>query len=354
MRSDTHETTTSAAATGAIGRFARRACAFVAGLVLLIAALQSLDRFGDVEGVGAKLAHFRSEGARYDTLFLGSSLVHRQVSPAAFDAALAARGLATRSFNLGVLGMVPPESFFLLDQVLAARGPGLRTVFLELAPLQMRVKRVHTRRFDYWHTPRYTLDVLRAIADTDWPWRVKVSQGGKHLETLLRKLLYVGRGRALLASLGGAQPDPSPLGPDGDGWLSGEDDTTNRMELRAGQLGAVDEEVLAERVAALQGGAAGRQQGEVGMELLARALARVRAAGATPILFAPPRLEGRAALLALIRAELDVEVLVFNDPQRYPEFYAAENRFDMGHLNREGSLLFSRALAARFAELRGR
>jgi len=331
----------------------KRAALFVLGFAALLALLGRADPLTDVPVVGEKLAHFRQHVARYDTLFIGSSLVHRQVSPAVYDAELAARGLESCSFNFGVLGMVPPESYYLLERILDERPPRLRTVFLELSSLQLRVKREHTRRFDYWHSPRTTLDVVRAIRGAGWDRAVEAHQVLRHLEASLRKVFHCGQGPALLRTLIGPH-DPAALGPDGDGWLSTEDDTSNRIELRR-ELGELEEEELGARLGALRASTgAARREGEVGLALLARTLARVRAAGATPILLVPPRHQVRSSLAAHVRERLDVEILEFDDPARYPELYAPELRFDLNHLNRDGAALFSRLLAQRFAELQGR
>lgn len=338
----------------ASARFWLRSAGFLLGLAALLGLLVAFDRLGDVAIAGDKLAWFRAHKDDYDTLFVGSSLIHRQVSPREYDAELAARGLSSRTFNFGVLGMMPPESYFLLEKVLSTRPANLRWVYLELSGFQAQVKREHTRRFDYWHTPRYTFDVLRAVAGSDWGRRARIDQAGRHVEAMLRNLLHVGQGRALLESVG-REFDPAVLGPDGDGWLSTEDDKTSRMELRRTELEDFDEEGLEGRVNALRGsGSAGRHESEVGLEILARTLARVRAAGATPILLIPPRLERLSALLESVRVKLDVEVWTFNDPDRYPELYLPEHRFDTQHLNKQGAAVFSRALAARFAESRGR
>ena len=37
--------------------------------------------------------------------------------------------------------------------------------------------------------------------------------------------------------------------------------------------------------------------------------------------------------------------LDFSDPERYPELFAVGHRFDRGHLNHAGALLYSRLLA---------
>src|SRR5688572_10396349 len=141
-------------------RFCARAAAFALGLALLIAALAPLGGLADVPVVGEKLDHFARKAEDYDTIFVGSSTIYRGVSPAVYDAELARRGIAARSFNFGVLGMVPPESYYLLERILAVPSARIRTVYFELALFQRRAKREHTRRFDYWHGPGPTLDTL--------------------------------------------------------------------------------------------------------------------------------------------------------------------------------------------------
>lgn len=341
-----------------VRHFCARAALFVLGLALLIAALAPLDRLADVDVVGEKLEHLRRHAEVYDTLFVGSSTLYRGVSPAVYDAELAARGIAARSFNFGVLGMVPPETYYLLERILALRPPRLATVYLELAFFQKRVKRTHSRRFDYWHTPAQTANVLRAIARSEWPWEWKVSQSARHLESLARRTFHVGQGRALgqalLAPFGALEFDAELLGPHQDGWLSTEDDASNRMKLRRGEVAGAADDFLADEVARLRADdTPGRRESVVGLRALAEAVARVRASGATPILLVPPCLDRRSGLIEFARGRLGVEVLAFNDPDRYPELYSPDNRFDHGHVNKEGAAAFSRALAARFAERTG-
>jgi hypothetical protein len=329
-----------------------RAAAFLAGLAALLAAVGSLDRYFDVEVVGPKLAHLAEHRADYDTLFVGSSLTHRAISPVAYDAELTARGRATRSFNVGVPGMVPPESYFLLEELLALRPARLSTVYLEVEPFQLRVKRVHSRRFEYWHSPEYTAIIVRAILASDWRWQSKLHQSMQHADAMLRKVFHVGQGPALLSSLGGKDIDLTVLGPDRDGWLSTEDDTSERMVARRAAEARLDEVERAQRWAGLRGRAE-RPTHESALAALDRAVALIRAAGATPILLVQPHIEQRDELVKLVRARTDAELVDLNDPERYPELFLQENRFDTNHMNRSGAELFSRLLAARFAELEG-
>jgi hypothetical protein len=44
-----------------------------------------------------------------------------------------------------------------------------------------------------------------------------------------------------------------------------------------------------------------------------------------------------------------VPILDFRDPGRFPELYRLDNRFDWGHLNGEGALIYTKLLARSFA-----
>jgi hypothetical protein len=45
--------------------------------------------------------------------------------------------------------------------------------------------------------------------------------------------------------------------------------------------------------------------------------------------------------------------LSFNDPNRYPEIFTLESRYERWHLNEDGALTFSRILGAELAVLVG-
>ena len=335
-------------------RFLARTTAFLVGLVLISLLLAPLDDHLDVGVVGEKLHYFRNHREEFDTVFVGSSYFYREISPALFDNELERAG-SLRSFNFGVPGMDPPESYYLVEEVMAAH-PGVRYVYLELDFYKTQGKDANqrTRRFEYWHTPSHTLRTLRALEEEDSNIGWKAKQAAAHLEAMTRKTLHIGQGRAFASGvLGGAGEDVhhrNVLGPADDGWLSLDDDETNRVDIRREYFARHEE--LAAKVAALRSGHTSvESETEVAIEALRDIVARIRAAGAIPVLVVPPCLDSRAALIALSGNSVDAPVLVFNDPDRYVELYEQGNRFDLGHLNRRGSEMFTRSLAARAAEM---
>ena len=94
---------------------------FIAGFTLIAAVLSSAVPSVRPPQIGAKLDFLAAHGAEYDTFFIGSSRVHRQIIPALFDAEMAALGVKTNSFSLSGDGMRPPEDEFVQHR--GARHP---------------------------------------------------------------------------------------------------------------------------------------------------------------------------------------------------------------------------------------
>ena len=136
---------------GALG-----ALAFAAGLALVWITLNGLVEPTPAEGL-SKVGWLRDHGAEFDTLFIGSSFTARQVAPSVFDSAMEELGLPTRSFNLALVGMLPPEDSYVLERALADREAPLRFVLVECQALRFGIRRRDhfTSRAVYWHdTPR--------------------------------------------------------------------------------------------------------------------------------------------------------------------------------------------------------
>jgi hypothetical protein len=333
-------------------RFTLKAVLFAVVLVALGSAMRRGDTLDDVAVVGPKLRHLAEHLDQYDTLFVGSSYVYREVAPAVYDETLARHGVAARSFNLGVPGMDPPETYALVERVLDLAPRSLETVVIELDYYreQVRPRDLHTRRFDYWHDGRVTVEVLRAIAESGAPRGKKGKDVASHLEAYARRSLAVGRGPAML---GAYRAPADALGPRVDGFVSLDSEGSGGFALRRGMFEAIEGDRLDEKVAALRevAGAEARSDGvgAVDREALVRVVDRVRRHGARPVLLVPPCLAPRDDLIRMATDELGLEVLVFNDPDAYPSLYGVDLRFDVGHLNERGALEFTRMLAERIA-----
>ena len=82
--------------------------------------------------------------------------------------------------------------------------------------------------------------------------------------------------------------------------------------------------------------------------LLARVTKAVREAGAEPIFIEPPSLDqDRDFRVALHNGEIDL-LLAYKDPDRFPQLYHPNQRYDADHLTKSASYEFSQLLAKDF------
>ena len=332
------------------------------GFVVICALLQAALPFPEIGVVASHLRYFKKHGDEFDTLFVGSSLTHHQISPAIFDRVMAERGHPTRSFNFGVDGMLVAETSYVLERILATRPANLKWVILEFDELETRpfAGAEGSRRDVYWRDWKRTSLVLQKLFEHDqtksmaFEGEVAVMpEAGRH-EMSLRKLLAfhlklfgknlanVSR-RADLAWWGSHfwKPDkmPDDLGPNGDGWVPLNQDIPE--ERKPGYRARLDQE--------------GRGRGDRfitrATERAYREMARgIRNAGATPILIGMPVLS-QVRLGFRPDSGITASVLSFNDEQTYPGLYRPEMHAEEIHLNHRGSEEFSVLVAQQFAGL---
>src|SRR6188474_2428492 len=93
----------------------------VLSFFLTCAGLNLILPFPEIGGVSRNLRFFQRHGNDFDTLFVGSSRIHHQISPAIFDRAMREAGFTTRSFNFGVNAMFPPEDSYFVERLLATK-----------------------------------------------------------------------------------------------------------------------------------------------------------------------------------------------------------------------------------------
>ena len=302
--------------------------------------------------VSPKLDWWRTHAEEYDTLIIGSSRTYRQIIPATFDAAMAAGGIPTRSYNLGIDGMRPPEDTYLLERALAAHRTPLRFVVMECNALKMEIPddNADTLRAVYWHdlprmgvlwrlcfAPDYSGERRSAGKRFSSAWG-NLRHYSDHARLWLWRNAHVGAGNErLLASIGIIPSAPTfiEVGPRKDGYRP--PTTAERM---SGKTLADYERRLAEILAHPAHGI-NYSDAESQRELL-RKRDIVLATGARPIFIAPPLLESFVFTPA---AECGVTFLNFAAPARYPALYALENRRDSGHTNSAGSDIYTRLLA---------
>ncbi len=285
-----------------------------------------------------KIAWFAAHKDDYDAVFIGSSQFYHGINPRQFDRD-AARG--TRSFNFGLHGLWPAESFFVLRQILAQHPRRLRWVFIDWMDIDPRIDREGTtRRMMYWHDTRHTAMTLRRIAETPDSWGEKARLGGAHLWLWMRCLAHHGQAvewfEGKLRKNNYGRVARIPHWAKEDGW-------------GAGAAHGIEGDALVDYSAQLDAMRTAGPRPPMGatFENAVRDIAaEVRAAGASPILIASPAPDVRHRFAP----PAGIDAWIFNDPQRTPELFEPGLRFDSYHLNPHGAELFTRLLAGRFSQ----
>jgi len=313
-------------------------------------------------GVSQKFRFFAAHKDEFDTLFIGSSRIYFQISPAIFDRATRESGLPTHSFNFGIGGMYLPETGYLLEQILKLKPLKLRWVFIEYDELQTKwsPENQTSRRALYWADWKRVSLLLRKLTDagTDAVWAnpAKVrdiilhQKDEKSTRTLLtfyatqfeKNYTNVARATDILnyfLDRDTKERRVSYLGAAGDGYVT----RPNRM--------SPSQAVGYERGLATAMAQSGtRPLSSYTLEAYRQCGQEVREIGAIPIFLITP-----STTQIGIKSEntgLSGVMMAFNNPRTYPNLYRTDVRRDGQHLTRSGAEEFTRIVAANFVELR--
>jgi len=334
-----------------------------AAFLITCAGLRIALPFPEIDGgVSQKFRFFAAHKDEFDTLFIGSSRVYFQISPAIFDRVTRKRGMATHSFNFGVGGMYLPETAYLLEQILDLKPRNLRWVFIEYDEMQTKwsPENQTSRRALYWADWKRVSLLLRKLTDagTDPLWRpnptklrdiVLREEDEKNTRSLLA--FYAGQFEKNYANFARAadvldyflsrdtkKRRASYLGTASDGYV-----------IRPGQMSpsqaAVYERALADAMAQPRT----RPLSSYAVEAYRQCATEVRSIGATPIFLITPNTP--QINIATENTGLPSVVMAFNNPRAYPSLYGSNAHRDGQHLTKSGAEEFTRMLAANFVEL---
>ena len=316
-------------------RALRNGVLFLAACAAGCALLGRLAPFPEVPGIFPKWSYFAKNRDRIDVLFLGSSRFYHQIIPAQFDAAVG-RG---RSFNFGYDGMWPPESFYLLRQLLALRPARLKWVVIDLMDInsQLDERNNSTLRMAYWHDLAHTRIAFRDILASRLNRDQQFDLLAQHGRLCFSQILNLGRGADLLGRrLEGKKPRKKPYDWEATAGFEAEPDRRMEGKIREGFVTTVER---------LKQGLAPMPVRPVFRDALRDLIADIRRAGAEPIFVIAPTINGRENF-----TEIPSEAAVFalNNPAEFPELFNPDKHYDAWHLNEKGAVDFTTVLAEKF------
>ncbi|HEY2568154.1 MAG TPA: hypothetical protein VGI25_02415 [Candidatus Udaeobacter sp.] len=335
----------------------------VAAFLLTCLGLHAVLPFPEIDGgVSQKFRFFAAHKDEFDTLFIGSSRIYFQISPAIFDRVTRESGLPTHSFNFGIGGMYLPETSYLLEQILNLKPRNLKWVFIEYDDLQTKWSPANqtSRRALYWADWKRVSLLLRKLTDagTDSLWlptpaklrdiilRQKEEKNTRSLlmfyvTQLERNYTNVSRAADLPGNFlrrDTSERRASYLGAANNGYV-----------VRAGRMSPSQAATYERGLAAAMPEAGSRSLSRYSLEAYQQCAQEVRNVGATPIFLITP---------STTQIDIAVEsdgapglMMAFNNPQTYPDLYRSDVRRDGQHLTKAGAEEFTRLVAANFVEL---
>ena len=294
-------------------------------------------------------------------LFIGSSRAYHGFVPEEFDRVLAERGPPElRSFNLGITGLrlygVVDLARRLRDVLPSAPAEGGRWVLVDPeSPELFRDRQDRLMRgVVNWYDPPAARSEIGWILSSDMPGEQKREFVAQTLLALAVNLGNVGRAvpwiEDLLDLAVAGETLDERRGPRGDGfrakgWVKAEQVERKHEEF------LLRERAWPHRVEQLARMRAPREPlTRWSRDLFARIQSEFARLGAETVFVIQPSLYLQGELIQAHRQGLVPNLLRFNQPARRPELYAFETRWEESHPNELGARLFTRTLAAEFAD----
>lgn len=334
-----------------------------AAFLLTCVGLHAILPFPEIDGgVTQKFRFFAAHKDEFDTLFIGSSRIYFQISPAIFDRVTRESGLPTHSFNFGIGGMYLPESAYLLEQILNLRPRNLRWVFIEYDELQTKwsPENQTSRRALYWADWKRVSLLLRKLSEAGTAplW---LPNPAKLREIMLPQNDEKSTGSLLTFYAGQFEKNYTNVARAGDvlDYFFSRD----TKKRRASYLGAASDGYVIRpnrmspgRAASYERGLAAamaqrgtRSLSPYAVEAYRQCAQEVRNAGAAPIFLITP--STTEINVAAESSGLAGAVMAFNNPRAYPSLFRSSVRRDGQHLTKPGAEEFTRIVAANFVEL---
>lgn len=315
--------------------------------------------------LAAKLEHFEEHADEYDAVVLGASRVFRGLDTRMVEEELAAEGVQLKIFNFGASGMWTFEQDYLLHELLARDPARLRWIFYGGRPIGLsnpfyngfeKDANLFSERGIQWHTLEETGKVLATIRCLPLTPGEKLDLALLHVELCARNLSNVGRGFSILRhwfrskAERGADRRLQEHVREQRGYfgLGGPENRPRAREMRDAMR---EPERYHARVALIpEQNALPFVLEEVDVDVYHAQQRAAREQGAELVYFTAPGFEGSPERLRLHELGILPELWHFNDPERYPELFLIDERFDPSHLNRAGTERFSRLFGAAILE----
>lgn len=319
--------------------------------------IRNADSFLDRSEFALKLDLAASEEAFPNCVFVGSSRTAYHANPQVLENVLAESGSPMTAYNLGYPGCRAIELPVVLANTFRADTQNaIRYVFIQMEDFNREYNDSMTRskRAIRAHDLNSIAILTKHYFDND---DLSLLQ---QLQFTMRRLSMFWRLQSNLGFGGDALDD----------WIQGgsrEDSMLRRRVARydKGYRALVREEMpkhpgvrAIENILQSQPELSQLPEGrrnkfadsDASRQLIRKVCQMVRSHGAIPVFVETPPNRNESVFAAYREGEIE-HMIELNNDQKFPELYSVENYFDFGHLNAEGSEMYSQSLALEFVKI---
>lgn len=303
-----------------------------------------------------KMTYYKQHKNDFNTLFLGTSQVYRQIIPSLFDTLTEGE---TRSFNFGIPGMSSLEMYAFYENLLKKDiSPQIKYVFMQLLPVQsIPDQYLHSERAKYflnYHYYTFAVNYFKTgLHIYDDKHREKII--GNYTIAYREKIFKIALLKKMLMFIfSPPKYDKKMLGKQSDGFYSLEEESLLRIsecvkcrqtsENINNNLKAVN--TAYQNVALLKAN-------KVYIQELNRLIEESKKRNIHLIFYLPPLevVGGHNHMMPIFHQINEKNKIYLANPIESPELYAVDIYFDTAHYNDKGAKICTAILAKKFNEL---
>jgi hypothetical protein len=299
----------------------------------------------------------------YNTVILGSSRVHRQISSVIFDS-LNQNVIPTRTFMFGIDAMTIDEEDYLFHHILATKNLKPDYMIVELCDVDVFAPfNMHTLRKKYYYSPTVFFRSVTCLWYSEYTFKQKFNATFPMAINALEKLtnfdmlskVYKFKHNEEKASYKcGEFYDPFSTQDTSNVMFQGQEYRNSHIEFMTHWKDMYTQrDSLKILLARFRSNPEDSRRNPAYWDIISRMIEKARQKNIKLIFFVPPKLEVEhfKNVLPVYFSLSPKNRIEMADPDKYAEFYELQYTYNIGHVNKEGSVLFTQKLSSLFLEL---
>lgn len=321
------------------------------------------------ETIYKKKTYLSTVPGKYNTLFIGSSHIYRQVNPAIFDS-IVTSAEPIHSYNFGIDWMGVQESYYLYQHLMDENTVKWKYAIIELTKLKsVNYSNLHTTRIIYWQNFDDVVFSMRCIWQSSFSLPEKLATTSTCLISYIDRLINIGylteafafnscrstftdKDNGVIINRG-FEPYQSYSLADTSAESLNNYKTHNRFLADTTVVYKRRETSIAVFNKFESAPVLLKKYNKAYVQKLNEMIHNANQRGVQLIFLLPPRVDENQynELLPIFAALPANNKIELSDARKYPFLYNAGNSFDETHFNVTGSVLFSTLLAQKFSVL---